>query len=344
MRRRLIMFGLALIATTCRLAAAQTRYKITNLGNFIPAKINSKGQLAGSIAVNVPTRITFTHAAIWESGRIRDLGTLPAADESMATGINASGQMIGNVRDPSPDARHRIQRAFLWQKGIMQDLGALDGADCFAAAINDAGQVVGSSHHHAFLWQKGRLKDLGLLPGAQGSAAHGINSRGQVLGEFSSTSGGSGAFLWQDDRMRDLGKLDTGYGEGATGHAFNDRGQWVGSSTGGMHGESRPLLFSIDASNARPRKRDLGTLGGSMGSAASVNNRGRVVGFSRTARGVGHAFIWDPQTGMQDLNLLIAANSGWVLFYAVDINDGGQIVGHGVLHGKGANFLLTPTH
>ena len=47
---------------------------------------------------------------------------------------------------------------------------------------------------------------------------------------------------------------------------------------------------------------------------------------------------------MQDLNNLIAPDSGWTLEDATGINDSGQIVGYGINpSGQNDAFLLTPT-
>ena len=52
--------------------------------------------------------------------------------------------------------------------------------------------------------------------------------------------------------------------------------------------------------------------------------------------------VWTPSGGMQDLNSLIPANSGWVLINANAINNTGQITGYGVKDGHNHAFLLTP--
>src|SRR5262245_47336113 len=45
---------------------------------------------------------------------------------------------------------------------------------------------------------------------------------------------------------------------------------------------------------------------------------------------------------MQDLNEMIPADTGWILSYAADINDAGNIVGWGLINGHTHAFLLTP--
>src|SRR5205807_1160845 len=108
------------------------------------------------------------------------------------------------------------------------DLGTLPGGGfSSAAAINNAGDVVGSSGGHPVLWHSdGSLVDLGTLPGSVGGGATAINDRGQVVGssnfpDFVTVH----AFLWQAGTMIDLGTLG---GASSIALAINNAGQVVG--------------------------------------------------------------------------------------------------------------------
>jgi probable HAF family extracellular repeat protein len=112
--------------------------------------INDVGQIVG----NSYTSSGFpNHAFLWQNGAMTDLGTLSGF--STAVDINNRGQIVGRSEDPSGKTR-----PVLWQNGIMLELGNLGGDRSEATAINELGQVIGSSNFasptpgaHATLWQ-----------------------------------------------------------------------------------------------------------------------------------------------------------------------------------------------
>jgi len=171
-----------------------------------------------------------------------------------------------------------------------------------------------------------------------------INHHHQIVGYCS--GGGSGAwlvilaraFVWQKGRMYALETLP-GY---AITHAvaLNDRGIIAGDATI----DSFPADMDIPGHAlcwVRRQVRDLGT-----GEAMGLNNAGDIVGDSGTGPADyyhdPHALLWT-HGYRYDLNGCIPSRSGWVLSSASGINGKGQIVGHGLFHGKDHAFLLTPT-
>ena len=98
----------------------------------------------------------YQHAFLWQSGLMRDLGTLPGDVVSAAVAINNRGLITGVSQDANGN-----DRAFLWESGVMTDLNTLIPANsplyllhCFQ--INSAGEIVGlgvtsSGEIHGFL-------------------------------------------------------------------------------------------------------------------------------------------------------------------------------------------------
>ena len=134
---------------------------------------------------------------------LTDLGNLGGPQSAQAYDINDVGQVVGYATSAAGP-----QRAFLWQDGGMTELGTLGGSASLANALNDAGQVVGtsrtttgSSATNPFLWEGGVMTDLGVGPGT----AYGINDAGQVVGQRN-THG----FLWDDGAVTAIGAFGGG--------------------------------------------------------------------------------------------------------------------------------------
>ena len=187
--------------------------------------INDAGQVTGFISVP-----GFDGAFLYSGGQIIPLDTLgaPAYLGGSGYGINNAGQVTGFGYTSD-----RLPHAFLYSNGQMEDLGTLSGTSgsSYGYAINDAGEITGTSNSHVFLYRDGRMSDLGTL----GSFSEGraINNVGEIVGDFRSTSNVifpyEAAFVYRDGRMYDLNDLiDPALGltlNEAT--AINDRGQIV---------------------------------------------------------------------------------------------------------------------
>ena len=273
--------------------------------------------------------VTCLVAALWAlpavAQTITDLGALGGRGSS-ASGINASGQVVGAYLGPSG------QTAFLYSNGVMTGIGSLgcSGAEVFASAsgINESGQVVGSESGTIpigcggpFLYFGGITTNLNsLLPANSGwvlGAASAINDSGQIVGVGVVAGGANHAFLYSGGSITDLGTLPGDAQSGAA--AINDSGEVVGSSSSADGSVNHAFLYSGGIMT------DLGTLGGCCSSATGINASGQVVGSSTTASGDTHAFLYSGGI-MTDLGTLGESTPGYSI-WANGINASGQIVG-----------------
>ena len=343
-------------------ASAQvTKYTVIDLGNLEGGTVNdvnNPSQAVGTFVNGDAVSHAFT-------GRVKvdltqtDLGTLGGVNcqfcQSFGRGINDGFQIVG--RSDTDDA---TTRAFLFTTASgMQDLGTSGGSNSDAEGLNfskvtgKATQIVGSSFTpddsaiHAVTWDANfNILDLGTLGGTN-SSAWGNNFAQQVVGEADTdiVDPNTGitethAFVWDSVHgMQDLGSLG---GDFAQANGINSSGQIVGLSS--LPGELQIEAFLYQNGTMK----DLGNLGGTslFSQATGINNPGTVVGFSNvTINGVVdvHAFVWTSKGGLQDLNSLIPANSGWDLQAANSINSNGKIVGAGTFNGESHGFALIPT-
>ena len=292
-------------------------------------------------------------AVLWKDGKILDLGTL-GANFSLASAVNNRGQVVGHtvntVTDQcQPYSQPFCQRAFLWQYGAMQDLGTLGGPEAIALFVNKRGQVAGWAltdsnpnpttgfpTQHPFLWENGTMKDLRTLGGTAVMIGD-LNNRGQVVGaSYLEGDVASHPFLWDRGVLTDLGTFGGSFGYA---ESVNDAGHAVGTAFFPGDQIFHAALWRNGVMT------DLGTVDGDPKSGAfHINSKDQVVGNSANLSGEWvHAFLWEDDGPMIDLNRLVRSGSKVQLVSADDINDHGEITALGKLpNGDTRAFLLIP--
>ena len=331
------------------------RYAVTDLGTLGGAQteanaINDHGEVAGE-ADTVKGEL---HAFLWRNGHIQDLGTL-GGGRSVAQDINDRGQIVGEAE--LADGR---THAFLWENGRMRDLGALGGTFSTATRITGGAEVIGftvpkgSKSGVSFVWTE-RTGMRRLPASVLVGYSKNVSDRGEYVAYVRGNDG---------KKHARIGRIVGGIVQAASGVTLMDTSlpiRVVGlDGEGRAVGENGPL--GLDG-NFFPRPHaylwtassliDLGSLGGQQFLARCVNGRDEVVGLagvlvpgakpylSGALPETMHAFLWE-QGQLHDLNSLVPAEDGWVLWDALGLNGLGQIVGTGLHHGRQHAFLLTP--
>ena len=274
---------------------------------------------------------------------VTTIGVVPGKQSSflpIAGSINNNGALAGySYNGPFGGSNDFFLTAvaFTWEHGVLQPLPLLSGwPGAFAFGLNNNKLVVGNANNvdnlgnivqTPVVWKQGRPIDLGIPAGYPRATARGMNDRGQVVGNaLSYVTNGFAPFIWDKGQITQL-PFPPG---GVNGVAFriNDRGEIVGyvdfgSSPPPGTGEFHSVLWTPKGKNYLVR--DLGGFEGYFESAAyHINNGGQVVGFSDSAAGNIHAYLW---TGgpLQDLGIL----PGGTISAANWNNQRGQIIGWG---------------
>lgn len=262
------------------------------------------------------------HAATWnvKAGLYR----IPLPTEfsfSECVSINFRGEAVGTAS--TADSSRRVAFVLRQSKVVF-----LPGEQSRANSINEAGRIVGQAILSGgkvagpVLWKNDFPIDLKIC--CAGSARS-INGQSLIVGDTYDQEGRYHAFLWNAVHGAHL--LMVPGEEYSSALALNSRGDFVVKATpGGLFLYSGGKLEPIDIPKGTPR---------------ALNEHGIVVGSFGPSPEAQRAFVWDKAHGLQDLNTLIAPNSGWKLEVASSINDRGEIVGWGDHGGvENAGFLL----
>ena len=191
----------------------------------------------------------------------------------------------------------------------------LGGTWSTALAINELGQVVGTSQisgnvfYHGFIYDKGTITDIGSI------YPNDINNLGQVVGYYSTEINGDStvrSFIYSNGSSTDLGTISSDPRAQSWANGINDFGQVVGSANTVYAGSRfHAYLYSEGVME------DIDTIGPyhEQSEAYVINNRGVVLGSERD----GGIFLY---SGGAMTRLNIFGN-------ALDMNDHGEFVGWG---------------
>jgi len=217
-----------------------------NNANCSANGINNNGVIVGTAYLIGSSGYSYCESFLF-SGSMHGIGNRFGGSLSAATGINNSGQVVGWASNGG------ASWAVLYNSGSAIDLGTLSAPYNFesvGSALNDLGQVVGSSHtagdaiSHAFLYESGSMHDLGILAGRTQSEASGINSNGVIVGKSWTVAGDYRAVLWDEYGIQDLNSLIPENADwilkDATG--INDNGEICGFGQYG--GQQRAFLLT----------------------------------------------------------------------------------------------------
>jgi probable HAF family extracellular repeat protein len=382
--------GLLFAASTC---LAQM-YTVTDLGTVqsgdnawsIATGINESGQVVG-VSDSTEFGSQF-HAFRTAPNTPINPATDDFGPDTFAVGINNSGQVVGFFYPNRPQDYAAPAHSFRTAPNRRLDpatddldttlgLGLYGGSQVYG--INDAGQAVGvysgppTVGEHSFRTAPNmpinpETDDIGGPPGeVEVSEAYAVNSFGQVVGMFGSSTAPGHGFRTAPNRpinpvTDDVGTLSNAPHNRSVAYGINDFGQAVVGSIP-FYSISDGIVFVAAFDNndnatfpshafrtapnrpINPATDDLGTLGGNLSVGIGIDNFGQVVGFSNLLPGYVsyHAFLHSGRA-MHDLNHLIPASSGWEVSAAIGINSKGQIAANGVRNGSGGALLLTPIY
>lgn len=242
-------------------------------------------------------------AAVWRSGVLIPLPTLPGGNNAEAFFVNKRGETVGVSETGEPDGncltplQVRRFEAVKWSaSGAVTPLRPVSGDTVsFAFTNNDNGQVVGfsglcsnvtlppflpPSAPHAVMWDaSGSPHDLGNPAGGAGdNVAAAINNQGQITVNSVMLDGTIHTFVSSGAGLQDLGTYP-----------------------------SDAFVTVVPCCN-------------------NINDRGQIVGFSIDSNFNQRALLWQNEdTAPVDLNSLLPSDSPWYLISPGGINNAGEI-------------------
>jgi hypothetical protein len=327
--------------------------------------INSAGLAVGEAKKHDQTIDKGARAVRWAAPgttatQLGDLGTDNSGyTDSRAYAVNASGTTVGSANKYSGNIGLG-SRAVRWDAaGInateLDNIGTDGGGttNAVANAINSAGTAVGWANKHigmqayqrAVRWNAGgtAATELGTnLTDFVRTQALAISDGGAAVGYGDAGDPSQPRPIrWAADGTGTKLLNPAGWSESSTSGqatAINASGVAVGVATKTDENDWGRRAVRWGASNVNGT--ELATLGVhptegyTLSEAFAINTDGLAVGYALSSADpdnpVEHAVYWTADGAAHDLNLLIDANSGWVLNRANSISDTGWITGVGM--------------
>ncbi len=315
----------------------------------------------GAVAAKSFTTNDDDVAMVWDIGHgATELSSLVNDSESSTWGVSDTGHVSGFSRNDEGE-----KRAVVWDaSGKITDIGALanpdtlvEGPSSDAYEVADDGTVVGLADipnsdntftpFHAFIYN-GTITDLGTFStyGAEYqygySIAYDINAAHAIVGCAHNDSWQLFPFIYTEEGgmeqlLIDPDRNDWSYEWYAV--TINNSGVIGGMviTDTGDPSKSYPYYWSdksvVPTAIPMPAEYPYGEVYG-------INEDGQMVGIMWNDDGTEHGFLFSAETGTVDLNDLLQEESGWIINFARDINNYGQISGGGTLNRVERGFLL----
>ena len=243
---------------------------------------------AGVACGQAEARDGSARAVVFVDGQVYDFASMrPDWLQSLATGINDAGHVVGNALSTLDFMIH----GFVWTGTADTRPKMLPDPGSSANAINRHDQVVGAIFSAGMLFERGRKTPLGTLGGSW-SEGVALNDVGEVTGWAALPGDGQAhAFVWRDGSMTDLGTLGGWQSRGA---AIDRHGNVVGWSWRRVLDEQRAFIAHdgrmVDLNDLLDDDSGAGWL---LHKANAIDEQGRIVGQGKHD-GRFHAFLLTP--------------------------------------------------
>ena len=161
--------------------------------------------------------------------------------------------------------------------------------------------------------------------GGRHSSANALNDKGQVVGDYYTSTGENRAFYWDSGIMRDIGVLVSS-DDSSIAWAINNKGQVTGLSYNSDRQSNDSSAFLWDPINGMI---DLGSPGPGFTQMRGndINDQGLIAGMAydyNSPRLRTDVFIWDEQAGIRSIG---SFHEGYMTSEINAINNNGQVVG-----------------